>query len=83
MADDRDQHEPRRADSRGLPLAERPRSWLVTDATGVRRLVARQPEAPLSMLAGYVDAELVLAGQRAPVDSLEAELAPPRSERRG
>ena len=42
------------------------------------------------MLAGYVDAELVLAGQRAPVDSLEAELArldaeldQPRTERRG
>jgi hypothetical protein len=68
VADRDDQPEPKRVDSRGLPLAERPRA----------------------MLAGYVDAELVLAGQRAPVDSLEAELArldaeldQPRTERRG
>jgi hypothetical protein len=59
---DNEQQADPRVDSRGLPLADRPRS----------------------MLAGYVDGELALAGQRAPVDALEAALVqPPRSERRG
>lgn len=66
MAADREQTEPKRVDTRGLPLAERPRSAVAS-----------------TMLAGYVDAELALAGARAPVDSLEAALAPRRSERRG
>jgi len=77
---DIEQPEPRRADSRGFPLAERPRSWLVGPLVdGVPMAVEAAPTAPLSIIDA-LEVEIADAHMASEWDRMSR---PPRSERRG